>query len=94
MGKPQFYADVIGCRAVRLTTKSGIQWEWAYESFFVNGDEPLWHLSLMQFEHLLRREPEECLPQYAGKRVRSLMLGTALQRSAVTMSTGGRLARR
>ena len=38
--------------------------------FLVNDDDSLERLAVAKYERLLRRDPEECLPQYAGKRVR------------------------
>ena len=38
--------------------------------FLVNDDDSLERLAVAKYERLLRRNPEECLPQYAGKRVR------------------------
>jgi hypothetical protein len=38
--------------------------------FLVNDDDSLERLAMARYEGLLRRDPEECLPQYAGKRVR------------------------
>lgn len=38
--------------------------------FLVNDDDSLQRLSLARFERLRRREPEERLPEYAGRRVR------------------------
>jgi len=38
--------------------------------FLVSDDDSLEHLSLAKFERLRRGDPEERLPQYAGKRVR------------------------
>ncbi len=36
----------------------------------VNDDDSLERLAVARYDRLLRRNPEECLPQYAGKRVR------------------------
>jgi len=38
--------------------------------FLVNDDDSLQRLSLARYERLRRREPEERLPKYAGRRVR------------------------
>ena len=38
--------------------------------FFVNDDDSLERLAVARYERLLRRDPEQCLPLYAGKRVR------------------------
>jgi len=38
--------------------------------FLVNDDDSLERLAVARYDRLLRRDPEECLPQYAGKRVR------------------------
>jgi hypothetical protein len=38
--------------------------------FLVNDDDSLERLAVARYERLLRRDSEECLPQYAGKRVR------------------------
>ena len=41
-----------------------------FRIFIVNDDDSLRRLSLAKFERLRRRDPEERLPEYAGKRVR------------------------
>ena len=38
--------------------------------FLVNDDDSLERLAVARYERLLRRDPQERLPQYAGKRVR------------------------
>lgn len=38
--------------------------------FLVDDDDSLHRLALAQYERLLRGDPEESVPQYAGKRVR------------------------
>ena len=38
--------------------------------FFVNDDDSTQRFPLARFERLIERDPEECLPQYAGKRLR------------------------
>ena len=38
--------------------------------FLVNDDDSIKRLPYTQYERLLRCSPEECFPQYAGKRVR------------------------
>ena len=38
--------------------------------FLVNDDDSVQRLSMAKFERLHRRDPEERLPEYAGKRVR------------------------
>ena len=38
--------------------------------FLVNDDDSLERLAVARYDRLLRRDPEECLPQYAGKRLR------------------------
>ena len=38
--------------------------------FLVNDDDSLQRLAVTKYERLLRRDPKERLPQYAGKRVR------------------------
>jgi len=38
--------------------------------FLVNDDDSLERLAVARYERLLRRDPKERLPQYAGKRVR------------------------
>jgi len=41
-----------------------------FRIFFVNDDDSLQRISLALFERLCRRDPEDRLPQYAGKQVR------------------------
>ena len=38
--------------------------------FLVNDDDSIQRLPLAQYDRLLERDFEECLPHYAGKRVR------------------------
>jgi len=38
--------------------------------FLVNDDDSLERLAVARYDRLVRCDPEECLPQYAGKRVR------------------------
>ena len=38
--------------------------------FLFNDNDTIERLPLTRYEHLLRKRPEECLPQYAGQRVR------------------------
>ena len=38
--------------------------------FLVNDDDTIKRLALRRFNLLLKHNPDECLPQYAGKRVR------------------------
>jgi hypothetical protein len=38
--------------------------------FLVHDDDSLKRLPMTRYKRLLRREPEECLPQYSGKRIR------------------------
>ncbi len=38
--------------------------------FLINDDDSLKRFPLARFERLFQHNPEECLPQYAGKRVR------------------------
>ncbi len=38
--------------------------------FFVNDDDSIQRFPLARLERLIERDPEECLPQYAGKRLR------------------------
>ena len=38
--------------------------------FLVNDDDSLERLAVARYDRLLRRDPGECLRQYAGKRVR------------------------
>ncbi len=38
--------------------------------FLVDNDDSIQRLALARYERLLRPDPDECLPQYAGKRVR------------------------
>ncbi len=42
--------------------------------FLVNDDDSLKRLSVAKFERLFQHNPEECLPQYAGKRVRYVLV--------------------
>ncbi len=38
--------------------------------FIVNEDDTLTRIPLSRYERLLKGDPEECFPQYAGKRIR------------------------
>ena len=38
--------------------------------FLINDDDSIQRLPLVRYERLWRRDPEECLPEYASKRVR------------------------
>ena len=38
--------------------------------FLVSDDNSLQQLPLVRYDRLIRRDPRECFPQYAGKRVR------------------------
>jgi len=38
--------------------------------FLVNDDNSLQRLPLVRYERLIRRDPRECFPQYAGERAR------------------------
>ena len=42
--------------------------------FFVNDDDSIDHFALPRYERLLTGDPNERLPQYAGKRVRYILL--------------------
>jgi hypothetical protein len=42
--------------------------------FLVNDDGSLQRLSLARYERLLHRDPKERLPQYAGKRIRYVLV--------------------
>ena len=37
---------------------------------FVDDDDSIWRVPLTRFERLIDRDPKECFPQYAGKRLR------------------------
>lgn len=49
--------------------------------FLVNDDDSLERLAVARYERLLRRDPEECLPQYAGKRVRYALVAYEVENS-------------
>ena len=48
--------------------------------FLVNDNDFVHRLPLTKFERLRRRYTEECLPQYAGKRVRYALVVTEMER--------------
>jgi len=52
--------------------------------FFVDDDGSIKRIPLTRYERLLRRDPKECFPQYAGKRVRYIEAAVqCLQRKPV-----------
>jgi len=42
--------------------------------FLIKDDDSLERLSLSRYERLLRNDPAECFPQYAGKRMRYVLV--------------------
>ncbi len=42
--------------------------------FFVNDDDSLRRFPVARYKRLHRREPDECLPEYAGEKVRRVMV--------------------
>jgi len=70
--------------------------------FIVEDDDTVHRLPLAKFDRLLEHDPKECLPQYAGKRVRYALVVVNLynrnpveilrfEYSFMTFDTGGRL---
>jgi len=47
--------------------------------FIVNDDDSILRFSLARFERMIGRDPNECLPQYAGKRVRYVEVALELE---------------
>lgn len=47
--------------------------------FFVNDDDTIQRFPLAKFERLRRRDPEERLPRYAGKRLRYVLVVLELE---------------
>ena len=47
--------------------------------FFVNDDDSIQRFPLARFERLIERDPEERLPQYAGKRLRYVEVALELE---------------
>jgi len=45
-----------------------------FRLFFVNDDDSLYRMPMARYERLLRLEPQERLPEYAGKRVRCVLV--------------------
>ncbi len=47
--------------------------------FLVNDDDTIKRLPLVRYERLVRRDPQEIMPQYAGKRVRYAEVAVELE---------------
>ena len=47
--------------------------------FLVNDDDSIQRLPLARYERLIHRDPKECLPQYAGRRVRYVEVALELE---------------
>lgn len=55
------------------------KWAQASESFLSTDDGSLKRFPVARFERLFQGHPEECLPEYAGKRVRYVLISLDLE---------------
>jgi hypothetical protein len=51
-----------------------------FRIFLIKDDDSLERISFSLYERLLRDDPEECLPQYAGKQIRYALVAVDLVR--------------